>query len=95
MAEVTMQKMLDRFKLKLIKKEDDGRKSFRGELFITPRDKDHDGTEYNGKKTSYCIIPAHDADYVKSLCANMGYECSDPFIPGLDDKKKKETADKE
>lgn len=89
MSEPTMQKMLDRFRLKITKSEQDARKSFRGEPFIQPGTADHDGTEVNGVKVPYCIIPAHDPDYVKALCQNMKYTVSDPFIPGIDDKPKK------
>lgn len=87
MADATMQKMLDRFRIKITKTEPDARSSIRGEKFINPRDPNHDGTAINGVKMPYAIVPAHDPEYLKNTCKNMKYEISEPFIPGVDTKE--------
>ena len=92
MADATMQKMMERFKLKVTKTEADARTSLRGEVFIQPKDGNHDGTcNEDGAKMAYCIIPAFDPEYIKNFCKNSKYIVSEPFIPGLDevDKVKK------
>lgn len=88
----TMQKMMDRFRIRITKTEQDSRSSYRGEKFIHPSAEEHDGemvTTIDGdqRKMPYCIVPAHDPEYVKNFCRNNKYICSEPFIPGLDDKK--------
>lgn len=85
MSDPIMQKMLNRFRLKITKLEEDGRKSFRGEEFINPRNPDHDGTEIDGVKVSYVVVPAHEPEYLKNICKSMKYRVSEPFIPGVDE----------
>lgn len=79
----TMDQMMDRFKCKVVKNIVDDRTSIEGEVFITPRMPEHDGTEIDGVKKPYCFISAHRADYIKKLFCGR-YEVSDPFIPGID-----------
>lgn len=87
----TMQKMMDRFRLRITKTEQDSRSTFRGERFIQPNEEAHDGAtiEVDGvhRKMPYAIIPAHEPEYVKNFCLNSKYHLSEPFIPGVDDKK--------
>lgn len=92
MAKNAMDQMLDRFKIKIIKKEADSRTSICGEPFISPSNPDHDGTMIEDRKASYCVIPAAWADYYKELYANSNYVVSVPFIPGVDDKPNIQTA---
>lgn len=87
MAETsTMDKVMDRFRVKVIKVGDDDRTSVCGEKFISPRMQEHDGTsiKINGEdvKRPYCVIPAHQGDYIKKIFPS--YQVSDPFIPGVD-----------
>lgn len=81
MSDPIMQKMLDRFRIKIIKTEQDARTTFRGEKFIQPSDPEHDGTEIEGVKKPYVIVPAHDPEYLKNICTNMKYSMSEPFLP--------------
>jgi hypothetical protein len=81
MSDPIMQKMLDKFRIKITKKEQDARTSLRGEMFIQTNNPEHDGTSIDGMKKPYVIVPAHDPDYLKNLCANMNYVMSEPFIP--------------
>lgn len=72
MAKKTVQeKMIERFKVKVIKDENDDRNSLCGE----PLQKDEFGTHY-------FIIPGHQADYINRIFPN--YQVSEPFIPGVD-----------
>jgi hypothetical protein len=72
MAKKTVQdKMIERFKVKVIKTSPDDRSSLCGE----PMQKDADGTQY-------FLIPGHQADYINRMFPN--YQVSEPFIPGVD-----------
>lgn len=81
MSDPIMQKMLDKFRIKITKQEQDARSSFRGEKFIQVSNPLHDGTEIDGVKMPYVIVPAHDPDYLKAVCGNLRYTVSEPFIP--------------
>jgi hypothetical protein len=74
-----MEKIQDKFRVRVIKKEDDTRISVAGEKFIRPGHPDHDGTELDGKPAEYAVIPAHHADHIAAN--NKQYVYSDPFIP--------------
>ena len=64
-------KMMERFKVKVIKSVDDGRNAICGEPI-----------EPDGEGNQVAIIPGHQADYInKSFPA---YKVSDPYIPGVD-----------
>lgn len=72
MSEKTVQdKMMERFKVKVIANDVNGRNSLCGE----PIQKGEDGT-------LFFIIPGHQADYVNKCFPN--YKVSEPFIPGVD-----------
>jgi hypothetical protein len=73
MAEKTAQeKMIDRFRVKVIKTTPDDRLSLCGEkLKVDPETGKH-----------YFIIPGHQADYINRCFPS--YQVSEPFIPGVD-----------
>ena len=81
MAKNTIDKLVDRFKVKVYREEDDGRTKLCGEEYIRPEDNRHDGDSMGG----YFIIPAHQADYINTMFAK--YKVSEPFIPGVDTEK--------
>lgn len=81
MSKSVMDKVTDRFKVKVYKKREDSRTSLCGEKFVSEKDPAFDGD----KKGGYFIIPAHHADFINQTYRH--YVLSAPFIPGVDDAK--------
>lgn len=79
------EKILAKYKVKVIKRMPDARISIAGCHFIAPENPGHDGTEIDGRKVAYAVIPAPVADHVKDH--NKNYDYSDPYLP--EDEKKK------
>lgn len=72
MADKNIQdKMMERFKVKVVKTVPDDRNALCGEKVQIDTD-----------ETQYFIIPGHQADYINRAFPH--YKVSDPFIPGVD-----------
>ena len=77
----TIDKLVDRFKVKVYRLDDDSRTKLCGEPLTRMGSKEHDGDEGG----DYFIIPAHQADYINSMFPK--YQISEPYIPGVDTEK--------
>lgn len=85
MSKTTLEKLAEKFSVKVIRTTPDTRLSIAGSMFINPGHADHDGESINGELVAYAIIPAHAADTVQPQ--NKQYTYSEPFI--AEDVKKK------
>lgn len=74
----TMEKLAEKFSVKVIKPVPDTRVSIAGSEFIPPGHEDHDGESIGGELVAYAVIPAHAADSVKPN--NKHYIYGEPFL---------------
>ena len=85
------EKLLEKYKVKVIKPMSDSRITIAGEKFVYPSSADHDGTMVKngeivtsgGQLAEYAIVPAGIAEHLKDH--NKGYIYSEPY----EDVKKK------
>lgn len=76
-----MDKITERFRVKVYKNRADDRTSLCGEKIIHPGTPLHDGDT----KGAYFVIPANHADFINTTYRH--YSISEPYIPGIDDAK--------
>lgn len=80
MAGKTVQEtILEKFRVKVIKREPDTRISIAGERFINPGHPEHDGENIDGRPVAYAVVPAHVSDDLQKN--NKQYLFSEPYMP--------------